>query len=316
MAKLKLFGNKKSKKKDKKDSNSGELKKNPKEMYSISSDMVKIKVYSTFGGNVNQLKVEFTAKEKTNESGGIVFENEKFKFIKDIDFNESDVYKNIQLLLDLNTKTHEKKIEILEEKIKYQEKLVGYLNKFRKLNAIRNYADEKLKLDDYQVLLDHIKKNGNDGAFFTIEEGMRVYYFAKEDGAYIPLWWSKNTNSQNPNNVTNNRTFIVENKIFDEEMSERMKQRIQLNSLITLVVVFVILISVELFAGMVLVEKFKEADMIVHGDAMKCAEETARTNQNMVNFINTECVDKLIDDRQQEILNKTVDPNAPIPLTT
>ena len=311
-SKMGIFKKKKSKNEEPK---ADTKKHNPKELYTISSDMVKIRVYATFGGNVNQLKVEFTADERKNEGGGTVFENEKFKFNKDVDFEKADVYKSIELNLSLDSKTREKKIEILEKKIEYQKKLVKYLERFKKLNAIKNHADESILLHDYDILLQQIKRNEGEGAFFTIEEGMRVYSFVKEDGEYIPIWHSKNNKSQSPNNVTNNRTFILENKIFDMEMGERLKQKLQISSITVLLIVLVILIVANFTFTGFLINKNNDMNEAIHGASLKCAEETSKTNQNMVNFINNECVSKLIDEKEEEIKEENTSPDAIIPLT-
>jgi hypothetical protein len=190
---------------------------------------------------------------------------------------------------------------------------VGYLTRFVKLNSIKNHADESLRLHDYEVLKDHIEKNGEVGAFYTVEEGIKTYSFVKENGEYVPFWINTNQKCQSPNNVTNNRTFLMENKIFDLEMSERIKQRVQISSITILAVVFVVLIVATFALAGFLINKNNDMNDKIHGSSLQCAEETAKTNQNMVNFINNECVEKLIDKKEEEI--KSEPPSNVVPLT-
>ena len=99
-----------------------------------------------------------------------------------------DVYREMQIILEFKNKSKADKLDILQKKIDKQDKLLRYLEAYPQLNAMYNYCDEDLKSRDYKILKNYIKNHDGEGAYFAIEEGLRVYSFMACDGYLAPIW--------------------------------------------------------------------------------------------------------------------------------
>ena len=133
-----------------------------KELKDVSSNKITIKVYKNFGSNVPFLVATYQAEEMRDEFNNLVSINSTYFHNEDVDYAIDDVYERMNVVLELKNKSREKRVELLENAIKKKERLVKLLDKFVELNALYNYADEALKLRDYQILLNFLKNHDSD----------------------------------------------------------------------------------------------------------------------------------------------------------
>jgi len=264
----------KDKKKDKK-----AKKIEEEQLKKISSNKILIRVFKDFGSNTAILKAEYEAEERRDAYNNLVAINKQFLHDEDTDFTIDDVYHDMQVLLEFKNKDKESKIKMLKEKIKFQEQLIKYLDQFPELNAVYNYADENLKLHDYRLLMEYTTHITGEGAYFTIEKGMRVYSFDSVDGFLVPIWRGVATHSQYPDHTRKKKIVIQEDIILKQELQKYNVNKKLGNLLIWGIIAITILFALNLWGGLKLLEMHQTMDKELHGASFQCAEYTSRLHQ-------------------------------------
>lgn len=213
----------------------------------VSSTKIKVKVFSSLGGDLRVLKASYNAIEQRNDFGELVSINDGYKHDEDVNFYMDSIYREMQILLDFRSKDKKQKKDILDKKIRKQEKLIYFLDHVNELNAFYNYQDELAKLRDYRVLRNYLKLDSH-GSYFYIENGIRTYEFDAIDGFLIPRWHGNDTYSSYPDHTRTKKIKIQEDYIFQKEMANR---RFDLKLLNYGAIFFIInmVIAVGLFGG-------------------------------------------------------------------
>jgi len=250
-----------------------------KKLKDISSNKILVRVFKDFGSNTAILKAEYEAEERRDAYNNLISINKQFLHDEDTDFSIDDVYHDMQVLLEFKNKKKEDKIKLLDKKIIYQEDLIKYLDKFIELNAKFNYADENLKLQDYRLLKEYTQNITGEGAYFTIEKGMRVYSFDSVDGFLVPVWRGVANHSQYPDHTRKKKIVIQEDIILKQELQKYNINKKLGNLLLWGIIAITILFALNLWGGLKLLEMHSNLQDELHGQAFECVEQTAQINK-------------------------------------
>jgi len=261
---------KKDKKKEKKE------KEEKRQLRDISSNKILIRVFKDFGSNTAILKAEYEAEERRDAYNNLISVNKQFLHDEDTDFSIDDVYHEMQVLLEFKNKETKEKITIMEEKIVFQEKLIQLLEKFPPLNAIYNYADENLKLQDYRLLKEYTENIEGQGAYFTIEKGMRVYSFDSVDGFLVPIWRGVAKHTQYPDHTRKKKIVIQEDIILQQELQKYNINKKLGNLLIWGIIAITILFALNLWGGLKLLEMNQDINDKINAPAEQCVDATIK----------------------------------------
>lgn len=255
-----------------------EKKKAKDKLANISSNKILIRVYKDFGSNTAILKAEYEAQERRDAYNNLVSINKEYLHDEDTDFTVDDVYHDMQVLLEFKNKETSDKLKILDGKIKYQEKLLTYLDKFPHINAIYNHSDENLKLHDYKLFMEYTKNISGQGAYFSIEKGMRVYSFDSVDGFLVPIWRGVATHTQYPDHTRKKKIIIQEDIILQQELQKYSINKKLGNLLLWGLIVNTIVFGLLLWGGLKVLEMNQNMNEKIHGQAFECAEYTSKIN--------------------------------------
>lgn len=250
-----------------------------KQLKDISSNKILVRVFKDFGSNTAILKAEYEAEERRDAYNNLISVNKQFLHDEDTDFSIDDVYHDMQVLLEFKNKSKGEKTKLLDTKIEYQEEMLKYLDKFPELNAKFNYADENLKLHDYRLLKEYTENIIGEGAYFTIEKGMRVYSFDSVDGFLVPVWRGVANHSQYPDHTRKKKIVIQEDIILKQELQKYNINKKLGNLLLWGIIAITILFALNLWGGLRLLEMHSTLQKEMHGQAFQCVEYTAQINK-------------------------------------
>lgn len=275
-------------------------KQDKKELAQLSDRNILIRVYKNFGSNTSFLKAEYLAEERRDIYNNLVSINEEYLHNEDTDFAIEDVYREMEIILEFSKKSRSERLEILDKKIRHQDKLLQYLKKYIQLNSMFNYADEELKGRDLKILRNYISKHDGNGAYFTIEKGKRVYSFEAVDGFLVPIWYGVDTYSKYPDHTRKVKINIQEEQRMRQEMALYNKEK-KLGQILTVATIFVAILFVSLlFTGYKVWVKNNDLEEKINGNAYKCAEYTSKVNQQFTQIMENTVVKKLLDEQKQE----------------
>lgn len=262
-----------------------EKKKNNSHIEEISSNIIIVRVYKDFGSNTQILKAEYNAIEKRDSFNNLVSINEKFSHNQDTDFSIDDVYREMQIILEFKNKTKKEKLDLLQKKIEKQDRIIAYLSKYPKLNAIYNYCDEDLKSRDYKILKNHIDNHEGEGAYFTIEKGLRVYSFLACEGYLVPIWHGIDRYTQYPDHTRKLKITVQEDMRMRQEIAEYNKNKMVGNVLTWALIITVILFMINIYAGYKIYEKHSQLDEKIYESAYRCSSLTQQLNEAYADLI-------------------------------
>jgi len=286
--------NKKLKKRDKKHSKQDKDEFDAGDLQLVSSNKILIKIFKHFGSDTSYLKGKYIATEKRDIYGNLISINDQFKHNEDTDFSIEDVYREMNEVLGFKNKTITERLEIIDIKIKNQDRLMGYLTKFPELNCIYNYPDESLKSRDLIILRNYIKNHDNRGSYFTIEDGLRVYSFESVDGVLVPIWHGVDTYTQNPDHTRKTKVNIQEDQRMRKEMALFNREKKLGNVLITALIFCMILFVVLLFASYKVWEKNDQIEARIHASTFKCTDYVSSMANSLLKIDNTEIMQSYI----------------------
>jgi len=224
----------------------------------ISSISIKIKVFKELGSGVRVCKAEYMATEKKNEFGELVSLNAKTKHDEYVDFQMDSIYREMQILLNLRGKNKKERQDILSKRIRKQERLIFFLERVPELNALYNYQDEYGRLRDYRVLKNYMNLD-TDGAYFYIDEGIRVYEFDAIDGFLIPRWHGSDTYSSFPDHTRVKKIKIQTDFKFLKDLAGYRLQDKLINYGTIFFIILMCILGIEAFAGYKLYTMHSEA---------------------------------------------------------
>lgn len=286
-----------------------------KELLDISSNKVLIRVFKHFGSNTSILKAEYEAIEQRDVYGNLVSINTEYSHNEDTDFTMDDVYREMSIILELKNLSVEKKLKILDDKINYQDKLIQYLKKYPVLNGVFSYSDEKVKSRDYKLLRTHIERHDDNGAYFTIEKGKRVYSFESVDGFLVPIWHGVDTYTQYPDHIRKKKITIQEDLRMRQEMAQFLRDK-KIGSILTWGMVFVgLMLIVNITAGYMLSVKHADVNEQLYGQAYQCAEYTSQVNRQLTEVLEQTVIKEILEERRNE-QNQAAEPGPNITTLT
>ena len=192
-------------------------KKNTK-LDKVSSTLIKVKVFKSLGGDIDILKNEYMANETRDEFGELVSISDKNNHKEDVDFQMDSIYTEMRVLLNFRNRDEKTQKDILDKRIRKQEKLIFFLDKVPELNAIYNYQDEWGKLRDYRVLKNYLQLDKH-GSYFYIENGIRTYEFNSIDGFLVPRWRGSDNYSSYPDHTRTKKIKIQSDHRFQKELA-------------------------------------------------------------------------------------------------
>lgn len=283
----------------------------PKDLLKISSNKILIKVYKHFGSNVSFLKAKYEAIERRDSYDNLVSINDQYRHNEDTDFTIDDVYREIEIVLEFKNMGRDDKLDLLNKKINYQEKLLNYLKKFPELNSVFNYADEDIKTRDYKLLRNFIKNHDGQGAYFSIEDGLRVYSFESVDGFLVPIWHGVDTYSQYPDHTRKKKITIQEDQIMRREMALFNRDKIVGNILVWGLVFNIILFSILIFSGYKVWDKNNNMESRIQDQAIQCVSNIAEIENIFSESLNEQTVRSLVTSNKQiESETKELNPDV------
>jgi len=241
----------------------------------ISSKKIHIKVFRDFGNNARFLMGQYFATEKRDAYNTLVSINEAAGHNEDVDFGMDDVYREMQIVLEFKNLSKVEKLDLLDRKIARQEKIILYLNRHIELNALFNYADESVKLRDYRILKNYVNLHEEQGSYFTIENGMRVYSFVSVDSVLVPIWHNVDSYTQIPDHTRKKKINLQEEKTFLNEMKAFSRDKVIALSLTVALALVVLLFMTTVFAGYKVWNKNNDIEEKMHASAFSCAQYTA-----------------------------------------
>lgn len=272
-----------------------EEKDDPKLLSKISSGKVKVKIFHPYGGSVPNLVGEFLAFQSRDASGRLSIINQSLKFDEDIDFERDDVFRELQVILEIKGNNKEKQLKILDSKITFQKKLIKYLDEHVKLNAVYNYADENLKLRSLKLLFNKIKKHDANGSFFSLENGLRTYSFVSKDGFFYPIWHGADDYSNYPDYVRKKKIHAEETKKFEEEWGHKfLKHAPTFGFGIVMVVLLLLTIAMGILVFK-LVDKNAQIDERINAGISSCSKYQSLVLGNMNQFLDNNIVKEALD---------------------
>lgn len=265
------------KKKKKKDKSNLE-----KDVSKISSTKIKVKVFKSMGGNIDVCRAEYWAVEQRNAFGELVSMNDSKDHEEDVDFIKDSVFRELQVLLNLKNKNREEATIDLNRRIRKQERLIFFLDRVPELNALYNYQDEWAKLRDYRVLRDNLKLD-EQGSYFYIDEGVRVYEFLSIDGFFVPVWRGSLTYSSYPDHTLRKKVKIREDMKFLQEISGH---RIQTQLMNYALIMFVVLLLALGGVGYGYYKLYQMNDQAAYTQAEQaCMQSSVRLNQRYAGLV-------------------------------
>lgn len=274
----------------------------------ISTNEILVRVYKDFGSNTQILKAEYFATERRDLYNNLISINTSFAHNEDTDFSMSDIYREMQIILEFKNKPKEEKLKLLQAKIEYQDKLLRYLERYPKLNAMYNYCDEDLKSRDLKILKNYIQNHDGEGAYFSIENGLRVYSFMACDGYLAPIWHGIDRYSQYPDHTRKLKITVQEDARMREEIREYSKEKRVGDILKWGLVIVVIFFLVNCVLGYFLYEKHRTLDDRIYESAFRSADFVRQLNEAYGNIIQ----ETLITPNNKQIEQKitTLDPDT------
>lgn len=247
---------------------------NPDELKKSASSTIIVKVYKSLGGGVSILKKTYQAQEKRDEFGELISFNENENHSEDVDFSKDTIYREMEVLLNFRSLDKQGRLDILEKKIKQQERLIYYLNRIVGLNALYNYPDESAKLRDYRLLRKYVQHHDSIGSYFRLEEGVRVYEFDAVDGFLIPRWHGVDTYSSFPDHTPSKKVKIQTDLRFAKEIASYKIDTKMVNAGLLLLAINVLVFLILGFAGFKLYGYYQEAVEMANGQALECSAQT------------------------------------------
>lgn len=198
-------------------------KNKKKDARNVNENKVRIEVFRRLGGAVPYSIAKFEATQMRDDDNNLTLVEMNANFKDDVDIIQHKLMKDLSERLELHKLDHDERIELVKERILKQQDFIasikeGYIikkikreDKIEEVKVKVNHIDEECKLTEYEVLLDHLKNNG-EGSYETIDaDGMKKIYYLYKEGVFIPYKWIKEKTSLYPD-ITTRRKLYKENQ--------------------------------------------------------------------------------------------------------
>lgn len=252
-------------------------KKGVKKDAQTSKGNIKIKVYMRFGAEIRQKRAEYMATEKRDNYNNLVAINESMGHNEDLDFGQEDVYTAMNITLGVSGKDKVEAIRIIDQQSGKFKKRIRAIEKHPELNKYANIWDEKRKLRELEIYAKYLANRSDHGAYFKIEDGIRLYEYESIDGFLIPIWHGADNLSDYPDFTRKKKITMQEtaniNAYFDSKGSKKM----MINALIVVLLITSALFCANMYWTFKVMEKNGEIDDRNVESAEICAQESAKT---------------------------------------
>jgi len=238
---------------------------------------IKIVVYMRFGAEIRQKRASYDAKEVRDNYNNLVAINDKFDHNEDVDFSQEEVYSGMNITLGIGGLDKEEALKKIDSQIAKFEKRVNALEKHPELNVYANVWDEKRKLRELNIYKKYIKNRSENGAYFTIENGIRVYRFESLDGFLIPIWHGADNLTDYPDFTRKKKITMQETANFKEYLDGKGTKRLMTNAFIFVMLLNVMLAFGLMFGGWKVWTMHKDQVAEWEAPAEYCAKQMAET---------------------------------------
>lgn len=196
----------------------------------IQGNLTHIVIYRELANNLPVAVAEFDAQQEKDDNYNLVLVNENEKFKEDISFVEDPLVSFFKYKLDLikSEKSRKEKIDLIEQKIAEQQKLIksisdGFLNIDGKKTKV-NRIDEENKLTIYKILK-YDYENKGDGSYEIINtQGQKEIHFLTKDGVLIPYFHKSSGNLTKYPDLSSKRKIYKEvQDMIDKERLDEQK---------------------------------------------------------------------------------------------
>ncbi|MFW5889563.1 MAG: hypothetical protein ACOCUD_04200 [Bacillota bacterium] len=280
-------------------------KKNPKktiEEEQISSGTIKVNVWVRFGSDTRQKRAEYEAIEKKDEYNNLISFNEVYKHNEDVDFTQEEAYTDLKITLGLAGKSKEDQIEAIEKEINRYTKRVKALEKHPELNILANIWDEKRKLAELDILKKYSQYRSEQGAYYTLDKGIRNYNFESIGGFLVPIWQGCDNMVDYPDYTRKKKIVLQENQEFKNYLDAKKKENIQYASLITVLLITSVVLIALLVALVITVRYHQGAVDDWEKPAEYCADQMAKTYGVVNTLLQDEVINGCLAERNSSIL--------------
>jgi len=245
----------------------------------ISSNQVRIKVYMRFGAEIRQKRAEYAGVEQRDNYNNLVVINEEYDHNEDTDFSQEDVYEGMNVTLGIaGLDKAESLKKITDSKAKHK-KRISALEKHPELNKFANIWDQKRKLRELEIFENYISHRSPHGAYFKIENGIRVYEFESIDGFLIPIWHGSDNLSDYPDFTRKKKITMQETANLVSYLDNKGFKKIAVNALLAVLLITVGLFIVNVFGGFKLLDEHQELADRCTADMERVIESSAKSIQ-------------------------------------
>ena len=263
----------------------GLFKKGDKKSKSASQGNIKIRVFMRFGAEIRQMRAEYVAVEKRDNYNNLIAINESYLHNEDVDFSQEEVYSGMNITLGITGLTKDKALIKLNSQISKYSKRVSALEKHPELNIYANIWDEKRTLRELEIYKRYLSNRSENGAYFTLVNGIRVYDFESLDGFLIPIWHGADNLTDYPDFTRKKKITMQETANIESYFASKSGQKVAVNALVMVMIITAIIFGVNIYWT------FKNYNW--HEDHVEqwaepanyCAEQMARTYTDFTNLM-------------------------------
>jgi hypothetical protein len=273
----------------------------------VSEPQVKIVIKKLMGGKIPITINEFLAIQKKDESGNFIYINESQNFLEDASIIQDKALQELEERLNLSELDLGKKIELLEKKLKAQEKIVKSIKDGYYINEeVKEENKEKLNIVEERKLLIQLKVLRNviiqpkEGSFEEINaEGFRQITYMHDDGLLIPYFHSAPSVTMYPAISTRKKYYKADQDLINQDYADENKSFGGVWFRSIMIIIFVVMFLGNMYWTFQINERANESMSILdssawtdlkinaENSAIKCAYYLAtitETNKDFINF--------------------------------
>lgn len=266
-----------------------------------SKNEIKIRVFMRFGAEIRQKRAEYMAKEVRDNYNNLVALNDSYGHNEDVDFSQEEVYSAMNITLGISGLTRDAALSKIDESIKKYEKRVQALEKHPELNVYANVWDEKRKLRELKIYRNYIKNRSENGAYFTIDDGIRVYDFESVDGFLIPIWHGADNLSDYPDFTRKKKITMQETANLESYFASKGTQKVAISAMILVMVITAVVFGITVFAAFKTWSIHEEQIDQWEAPANFCANQMAKTYGTFSKLISDSTIREYIEENNATI---------------
>lgn len=238
----------------------------------VTSNSVKIEIYSKISEDLMGLKAEFFAIENNDKDTNRVTTNEDKFFKENLAFSRDVTLDALEYTLEIEQKSKKEKLVILDKKIKEQKELIRKFEQEPKdgeenINAKYNYENEYLKLRQLNVIRDGLKK-AKRGAYMRLKNGIKTFEFVGVDGVLYPYFFGGNFYRAYPDFEIKKKIYNREQTLLDQQM--KVGKEGMMNWIYIFATVLVVSIMLNVGFGYFLWDSSQDRNMEINQAGINC----------------------------------------------